>query len=214
MRDLVLIGAGGHASVLAEMCQGSGFNIVAIVAPELASKSLLKLDVPHFTDDSAVTQFDVRQVHLINGIGAVPGSSLRRLVADKFEALGFEFASVVAPSALVSNNAVLAPGVQVFPSAIINAGAVIGSHSIINTGAIVEHDCQLDDHVHVATRAALCGGVVVGADSFIGPGAVVGLGICLGKGVTVGAGASVVRGLPNGAKYLPNKGSILNWEVL
>ena len=58
-------------------------------------------------------------------------------------------------------------------SAVVQPGAQIGENAIINTRSVIEHDCVIEDHVHVATGAILAGGVRVGCMSMIGAGAVV-----------------------------------------
>jgi len=39
------------------------------------------------------------------------------------------------------------------PGAIINSGTVIGKHVILNTNSCVDHDCVLEDYVHVSPEA-------------------------------------------------------------
>ena len=63
------------------------------------------------------------------------------------------------PTAVVSKYAKIGKGTQVLATAVINAAATIGNHCIVNTGAIVEHDCVLEDYVHIAPNATLGGGV-------------------------------------------------------
>ena len=44
-------------------------------------------------------------------------------------------------------------------SAVINPYTRIREHCIINTGAIIEHDCIIENFVHISPNAALAGGV-------------------------------------------------------
>jgi acetyltransferase-like isoleucine patch superfamily enzyme len=67
---------------------------------------------------------------------------------------------------------------------------------IVNSGAIVEHDCELDDFVHIATGARLAGRTRVGTGAHVGAGATVREGITIGEGALVGAGAVVVADVP------------------
>jgi acetyltransferase-like isoleucine patch superfamily enzyme len=76
---------------------------------------------------------------------------------------------------------------------IVQAGARLGVGSIINTAAVVEHDSTLEEYVHVAPRAVLCGNTHVGCNSHIGAGAIVRQGLILGSNTLVGAGAVVVK---------------------
>ena len=67
----------------------------------------------------------------------------------------FEVLTVISDTAIVSPSAVVGVGSVVCPGAIVAAGARIGRNVIVNTGAIVEHDCEVADHVHVASGAIL-----------------------------------------------------------
>ena len=59
---------------------------------------------------------------------------------------------------------------------VINADTAIGKHCIINTNASVDHDCVVEDFVHISPNSGLAGGVEVG------------------EGSQIGIGASVIRG--------------------
>jgi len=76
---------------------------------------------------------------------------------------------------------------------------VIGNHCILNSGCRVDHDCKLQDFVHVAPGAVLCGDVVVGEGSFIGAGATVLPGVKIGSWSTIGAGSVVTRDVSSNA---------------
>jgi sugar O-acyltransferase (sialic acid O-acetyltransferase NeuD family) len=77
--------------------------------------------------------------------------------------------------------------------AIIQADAVVGKHCIVNTGASVDHECVLEDFVHISPHATLCGNVSVGEGAWIGAGATIIPGVKIGAWAVVGAGAVVVR---------------------
>ena len=46
--------------------------------------------------------------------------------------------------------------------AILNPFAEVGDHCIINTGASIDHDCIIQDFVHIAPHCTLCGEVEIG----------------------------------------------------
>jgi serine acetyltransferase len=75
---------------------------------------------------------------------------------------------------------------------------VIGNDAIVNHAANVDHECCIDEGVHIAPGAVLCGCVTVGRDAFIGAAATVLPRLSIGAGATVGAGAVVTRDVPPG----------------
>lgn len=209
---VVILGGGGHASVLAEICIEQGRQILAVVSPEPMLARQIFQGLRHITNDDEVLQIPVNDVELVNGIGGLPGSDLRKQLAAKFSDLGYRFATLVSSSAIVSRTAKLAEGVQVLPRATINAGASVGAHSIINSCSLVEHDCCVESFVHIAPSAIICGGTVVREGAQIGPSSVLAQGLDIGVYSVVGAGTSVVRSLDSYSQVLPARTVTTIWK--
>lgn len=72
----------------------------------------------------------------------------------------------------------------------------------MNTNSVVEHDVVLDDWVHVAPGATICGGVTVGRFSMIGAGATIIEGRQIAADCVVGAGATVIEDLTEPGVYV------------
>ncbi len=78
-------------------------------------------------------------------------------------------------------------------NAVVNSGARIGKGSLVNTSAIVEHDCVVDDFVHIAPGAHMAGCVRIEKAAFIGIGATIIESVRIGESAIIGAGAVVLR---------------------
>ncbi|MEZ8943703.1 acetyltransferase [Vibrio sp. 10N.247.311.12] len=187
-----MIGGGGHASVLTDILRQQGRDILAVVSPENVSQRPVFDGISHLKCDDDVLHFSPNQVRLVNGIGVMPKSKLKRKVNQHFLSLGYQFETVIATSASVSPFAKIGAGCQILHSAIIQAGAVLGKHSVINSTALIEHDVSIGEHCHIAPRATLCGQVNVGEFAYVGAGATVIQGITLAAGCIVGAGSVVL----------------------
>lgn len=192
-KALLIIGAGGHASVLVDILRQQKREIVGIVSPEIELKSKVFDGIEHFKNDDDVLKFDNKSIELVNGIGSLPGSQIRALIYLKFLALGYKFASVIATSATISDFAEIQSGVQVFAGAIIQTGATIGANTIINTGVIIEHGCFIGQNNHIAPGATLSGQVHTNEFIHIGTGATVIQGVNIGNKVVIGAGATITK---------------------
>lgn len=192
-RDVVLLGAGGHARVLAEALGERGVRVRGFIAPSADGSRLG--DVPWLGDDT--TLGDLGAVLLVNGVGSTGSLDRRTALHAAGLAAGLEFATVVHPTAVVAPSAVLGAGAQVLSGAIVGPGARIGADAIVNTGAIVDHDSVVGEHSHIATAAALAGDVVVGRGAHIGLGARVLQGVRVGSSSVIGAGAVVLRDVPD-----------------
>lgn len=208
---VIILGGGGHASVLAEICIEQGRQILAVVSPAPCLTREIFQGLRHLINDDEVVEFPANSVELVNGVGGLPGSELRKHLATKFSNLGYRFATLVSSSAVVSRTVKLSEGVQVLPRATINPGASIGMHSIMNSCSLVEHDCSLENFVNIAPGAIICGGTVIREGVQIGPNSVVAQGLDIGAYSIIGAGASVVRSLNSHSKVLPARTATTVW---
>lgn len=193
-RPVVVIGAGGHAAVVADALTVAGIEVIGFTDLDTARHGSEYCGLPVRGDDEGVLSgFGPDDILLANGIGGVGSTVLRQKVQMRLEQRGWQFATVRHPSAIVSPRARISGGVQLLAGSIVQVGAEIGSGTIVNTGAVVEHDCAVGSFVHVAPRALLCGNVKVGSGSHVGAGAVVKQGVSLGPNTLIGAGAVAVK---------------------
>jgi sugar O-acyltransferase (sialic acid O-acetyltransferase NeuD family) len=193
-RPVIIIGAGGHAAVVAEALLVSGIEVVGFTDIDPGRHGSRHVGLPVLGEDARVLSgYRHDDIVLANGIGGVGATEPRRKVQLGLQRVGWRFMTVRHPSVIVSPNAQIGPGVQMLAGSIVQVGARIGEGSIVNTGALIEHDCEVGSFVHAAPRALLCGDVKVGSGSHIGAGAVVKQGVRLGPDTLVGTGAVVVK---------------------
>jgi len=201
-RDVILLGAGGHAKVLLDALRLAGVQVKGVVDPVLAGSSTLWRAIPIIGNDDDLLKLNPDQVILVNGTGSLPSSSLRHRLFNRFTEAGFQFMNVIHPSALIGAGVELGEGVQVMAGAIIQADTAIGSNSIINTGALVDHDCVIGPDVHLAPGVVVSGGVTIGEGAHVGTGSSIIQGISIGAGAIVGAGTVVVKDVRERHKLL------------
>jgi sugar O-acyltransferase (sialic acid O-acetyltransferase NeuD family) len=195
----IIIGAGGHAAVLADALLSAGVQLLGFTDAERARHGARLCGLPVLgSDEEVLGSYQRDAVLLVNGIGAVGDVGLRSRVQQRLQLDGWRFGGVRHASAVVSPYARVADDVQLLAMSVVQAGAQISQGCIVNTAAVVEHDACLGPWVHVAPRAVLCGGVTVGARSHIGAGAVVRQGLSLGEETLVGVGAAVVKNFAGG----------------
>lgn len=202
--SVILIGAGGHAKVLAEVLISQFRNVIGILDP-IVPKGRLIFGIPVLGDDSAVVAYEPGDVELVNGIGSVPGKDFRWSVARSFREKGYRFTRVIHPSSIVSKSAVLAAGVQVMAGCVLQTGASIGQDTIVNTHASVDHDCIIGSDCHIAPGVTLGGGVRVGERVHIGTGSSVIENIEIGAGAVIGAGSVIYRNVLPGERVIQKR---------
>jgi sugar O-acyltransferase (sialic acid O-acetyltransferase NeuD family) len=193
---IIIIGAGGHACVVADALLASGESVLGFTDADASSHGRTLCGLRVLGDDHALDAYTPKTLALANGIGTVGsarGDLLRRRVQQRLAARGWQFASVRHPSAVVSTFAHVGAGTQLLAASVVQTGTEIGEGAIVNTAAVVEHDVILGAWVHVAPRALVCGGAHVGAGCHVGAGSVVRQGLRIGEDTLIGAGAVVVK---------------------
>lgn len=197
-RDLILLGAGGHASVVAETAVAAGWRIVGYLAEEAARDNRCSaLAVPWLgTVDRPAA--DVERLWSLGARvhTAVGDARLRERWSSRFEPE--RLATIVHPLAWVGPSAVLGPGSYVGAFAAVNACASVGVSAIINTGSIIEHDVRIGSYAHCAPRSVIAGMAAIGERTLVGAGAVVLPFVKVAADAIVGAGAVVRRNVESG----------------
>lgn len=192
---LILLGAGGHATVLAEILQTGGAALLGLCAPRPPEPGLLDA-LDYLGGDEVIEQRTPGDIQLVNGLGSIASTTARAALFHRLRAAGYRFAAVCHPTAVVSPSAQTGEGLQALAGSLINSEARLGANVLVNSRAVVEHHCEIGDHVHVASGAILCGGCRLGAGVHVGAGAVVRQGLQIGAGAVVAAGAVVIDEVP------------------
>lgn len=189
---LVIIGAGGHGRVCAEIASMTGYRKIVFLDDCPKGNSAVVGSTENLTP--FLTEYD-----FFVGLG---NNTLRKAFFERIKALGGTLATLIHPNSTVSKTAVIGEGSVVMAGAVINPGAKIGRGVIVNTCSSADHDCRIKDFSHIGVGAHLAGTVEVGETSFIGAGSAVINNITIGDGVTVGAGAAVVCNLTEAGTYV------------
>jgi sugar O-acyltransferase (sialic acid O-acetyltransferase NeuD family) len=190
----ILLGAGGHASVVLAMLRELQCEVLGVSDPSLLSQSVLQWQGLTVWDDATVlAQHAPHSVFLANGVGFVQTPAPRQGVFDTYAQMGFVFPALVHPFSWVAADVLVGEGVQIMAGAVVQTGAHLGVNTLVNTGARIDHGCQIGPHSHVACGSILCGNVHLGTHAFIGAGAVLIQDVSLGSHCNVGAGSVVLH---------------------
>lgn len=187
MNNIHLYGAGGHAKVIIDIIQSLNNKV-----------GLIYDDNPSISECLETSVVDTKEINnnvpLIISIG---NNAIRKNIVEKLG--NITYANAIAPSATFSNYTKIGTGNVVMQKAVVQASVIIGNHIIINTGATVDHDCIIEDFVHIAPGVNLCGNVHIGEGTLVGVGSVVIPGIKIGKWVTINAGSVITKDIPDNA---------------
>ena len=194
-KKLVIIGAGGHGSVIADIARLNGYESILFLDDACAERAdgyPVVGKVSEFSRYKADADFFV----------AIGGNATRQRLFGLLADANASIATLIHPAAVIGENVTVGKGTAVMAGAVVNPGAVIGDGVILNTGSSVDHDCRVEDFVHVAVGAHLCGTVTVGRGAFICAGATVINNVSVCAGATVGAGAVVISDMTETGTYV------------
>jgi len=195
--DVVIIGAGGHAQVVADIlltAQAAGQAVrpigyvddnpalrghVFVTLPVLGALA----DIPRITHQALIV--------------ALGNNATRRQVFLHWQAQGEQFVTARHPQAVIGREVQVGVGVMICAGVVINPGSQIGDNVILNTGCTIDHHNLISAHVHVAPGVHMGGEVQIGEGALIGIGATIMPRCSVGAWSSVGAGAVVHHPIPS-----------------
>lgn len=203
-RQIVVIGAGGHARVVVECLRMAGWNVTGCTDPDPTLRDCAGAPVIG-TDDILGS---VRNEGISHAFCALGDNCLRDKVGEILTGLGFTLPTVLGPGTIVSTSVQIGIGTAILPGAVVNGYSLIGPFAIINTNASVDHDCVIGRAAHIGPGVALAGDVHVGDRTFIATGTIVIPQRRIGPDSIVGAGSVVIRNLPSNIVAFGNPAGI------
>ena len=204
LKKVVIIGAGGHAKVIADMIEKSGDEIVGFLDDNKKKGTTIIKEYKVLGDFNnrfplAIANSDYEFIIAI-------GDNKKR--EEISHSPNLKFYTAIHPSAQIGLDVEIKEGTVIMANACINSSAKIGKHCIINTGAIIEHDNIIEDFVHISPNVALGGTVKIGKNTHVGIGSIIKNNITICENCKIGAGAVVVKDIKEEGTYVgvPAKG--------
>ena len=135
---LLIIGAGGHGHVAAEVAEACGYDKIDFLDDNPGEGVVGSIEGLELW----IGEYDQYFV----GIGS---NEFRRHLIGRLEKSGVQIATLIHPTAYISKSAKIGVGSIIAPKAIVNTHSVIGKGCILSVGAVVDHDVVIEDFVHV-----------------------------------------------------------------
>jgi len=197
MTKVLIIGAGGHGLVVADIllamrAAGEAVEAVGFLDDNAALHGQQLLGIPVL--GSLTLWQQVPHDALIIAIG---DNRIRRQLHRKFRSTRAHFFQAIHPQAVLGRDVRIGPGVMIMAGVVVNPGTIIGEGAILNTGCTVDHHNRIGNFAHIAPGAHLAGEVEIGEGALVGMGAVVIPQRRVGAWSIVGAGAVVIRDIPS-----------------
>lgn len=194
-KSVVIIGAGGHGKVIADIVLNSGDLVIGFLDDGCKEKNICGFPVLGRISDY------VKYKDTSMFVVAIGNAKIReKIVSELPDVIWY---TAIHPSAVVSKIATnIGCGTVIMANAVINPGTSIGKHCIINTSSVVEHDNIIEDYVHISVSAKIAGTVHIGKRTWIGIGATVKNNIYICSDCMIGAGGVVVKDILKAGTYV------------
>lgn len=204
-RKLLILGAGGHGQVLADLfnsVSGDENRIVPIgfLDDDVSIAHEVRCGIPVLGSLADISK--IEHDAIIIGIG---NNQIRSRLFSKLLLSGERFATAIHRSAVIGCGVEIGNGSVICAGVIVSTGSTIGENVIVNTSSSVDHHSQIGNHTHIAPGVHLGGYVKVEDHTLVGIGATVLPNIRIGANCIVGAGAVINRNVPDNvlAKGIP-----------
>lgn len=202
MKNLILIGGGGHCKSVIDVAESAGYTILGVLDRSIpVGETVLGYKVLG-NDDLVAPLIEVAE--FLVTVGQIKSSDIRIRLNKMVKDAGGKLATVIASSAHVSRHAVLGEGTVVMHQAVVNAGAHIGTGCIINTFANIEHDVMIGDFCHVSTGAMINGEAQIGNNTFVGSQSVVNQCVKVCDNAVIASGSVVNKDINEPRLYAGN----------
>ncbi len=199
-QGIAILGAGGHAKVVASTLLAVGHEVVGFYDDDPHRWGQSIFNIPIIGAISDLTRNKCSQA--IIGIG---DNKRRQELATKMD---LDWITVIHPFAWVHPEVPIGVGTVICAGAVVQPGARIGAHVILNTKASVDHDCYVGDYVHIAV-AHLAGGASAEEGVFLALGSTVLPGLIVGAWAHLGAGAVATKNIPAGSTAVGSPARVL-----
>ncbi len=189
---LTIIGASGHGKVVADIAKLNGYDEIDFLDDNETIKFCGKYPVIGKSENALLIENDI--------FIAIGNNSTRRKLIKQLR--DKHFPVLIHPDAIIADDVIIGKGTVVMAGVVINTGTSIGEGVIVNTCSSIDHDCMVENYVHVAVGSHLCGTVSVKENTWIGAGATVINNIVVGDDCIVGAGSVVTTNITDAGTYI------------
>lgn len=205
MKEIVIIGAGGHGKEVAWLAKRCGRLVKGFLdnTPEKQGALISNLPVLGFFD----TCQQYSDCEFIIAIGSP--RARKEIVETYFTSAGFFFATLIDPTAIVGDNINIQDGVMICAGSILTVDVQVGKHCIVNTNAVLSHGVTLGDFVTIAPNASISGDVTIGNMVEIGANATLREKTHIADGAMVGMGTVVTKHVLDAQMMVGNPARVL-----
>ncbi len=186
MKNIILLGCGGHARSIADLALHIGFQKILFVDKNAKPGEAI-LDFPVLPNVPA--KLSGNWLYFA-GSG---NNKIRYEQLSLIKSKRLPLAKLISPLSILGKNTTVEEGCFVGNHVYVGPNSKIGLGSILNNHSLIEHDCDIGSFTHVSVNSTVAGNCKVGNFVMMGASSTLIDNINIGNNIVIGAGAVVVR---------------------
>lgn len=170
MKDIIIIGAGGHAAELDEYIRlnkkvigKKNFSIAGFIDDNPNSYSRYKFSAPFL--GTILEHVIIKDKYYIIGVADL---RFRRSIVERFISEGANFTEFVHHSSYISSSAKIGQGCIIGPNTTIGPNVIIGKFNLVNSRCTIGHDTFIGDYNFIAPNVCFSGFTQIGNENLFG----------------------------------------------
>lgn len=192
MKDLIIIGSGGH-------CRS-----VISIAKLLASWSTIRIADLDFKNQeefimgvkvTSLNECLKRNKDNLEIFTAIGDNQKRKIIYNGLSNEGYKFINLIHPKSFIDQSAHIGNGNYIGQFSNIGAEVKIGNCNIINSYANLEHEVIIGNFNHMAPSTTICGRSRISNNIFMGVNSTIIQNLAISEGVIIGAGSVVFQSI-------------------
>lgn len=195
MRDIIIIGSGGHSrSVISIVKSAKKWKNVSIIDTQYSGNIEKILTVPVVGGMEFLSAIDIGATDIFIAIG---DNILRRDITCLIINKGFKIPNLIHSNSFIDHDAALGYGNFIGSGANLGPDVKVGNGNIINTLANLDHESKIGNYNQLAPSSVLCGRSVIGNLVFLGANSTIVNNLDIADKTIIGAGAVVTKSIQN-----------------
>jgi len=142
LKEIIVIGGGGHARSVIDVLETEGKYKIAGIVDNNIPVGIKVFDYEVIGNDNDLKKLREKYEYAVIGVGQIKTPKIRIKLFETLKGFNFKLPVIVSPRAYVSKYAEIGEGTVVMHDVLVNSNAKIGKNCIINTKALIEHDCR------------------------------------------------------------------------
>ena len=171
MKNVIIIGAGGHAAELNDyICHdnknrrgSNGLNIIGFIDDDEESYEKYAFSAPFL---GAIEGHEIHQeAYYLMGIATL---EFRKRIITELAGNGAKFTSFIHPDAFISPSSKISQGVVIAPNVNLGPNTEIGAFTMLNSRCSIGHDSKVGEFNFLSPNVCLSGYTEIGNENLFG----------------------------------------------